>query len=106
VRATPTVYQDEVVNKTAEFKSKIRAAVNSKLKVDECRIAITSAEERHEKYAKHAVASLAAPMTDQQLQQTFMEQSSPVLGSTHAGRLSQQLWEIQDARDVSTVVLV
>jgi aconitate decarboxylase len=103
-RATPAEYTDEVVQETADLRSKITATVDKSIRADECKIVAETRSGKVKKHVEHAVGSLARPLSDAQLQTKFVEQVEPILGKDEASKLFTQLMNVLEAQNVGKVI--
>lgn len=106
-KAGPAQYADEVVTnqEITSIRDKIDAVADETLGADEAEIkAEFSDGQQLSKHITHAIGSLEAPMTDDQLEQKFIDQVGQALGSQAATQASKSCWAIADARSLGEVV--
>lgn len=83
------------------LRRRIFAVVAEDLKSDEARVAVTLHDgRRFEAAALPCVGSTRRPMTDEQLQAKFLDQTSAVIGLERASELSDYCWNLATAADV------
>jgi aconitate decarboxylase len=104
-KASPAEYTDEVVQRTATLREKITATVDGDIEPDECRIVVDSSSGRHEKHVKHAIGSLAKPLTLEHLRQKFVDQVEPLVGKADVSKLFEDLTGMLEVKSVSTLVV-
>lgn len=105
-KAGPAQYADEVVTDTAviEVRDKVEAKADKNLGADETVVAITFKDgSRLEKHVLHALGSLEVPMSDEQLEEKFLDQCLPVLGD-RTQAVSDRCWKIGEAKDIAEIV--
>lgn len=103
-KATPTEYTEAIVKQTAELREMTTANVDPNLSPDECRIAVRTRAKPWKKHVEHAVGSLANPMSNEQFQQKFQDQVSPVIGPQSSTALFSALEKIVDSSDVAEML--
>jgi aconitate decarboxylase len=102
-KAGPAQYEDYVVlsNEIVTVREKIDAAADESLAADETYITLTLHNGINlEKHVSHALGSLEVPMTDLQLEEKFIDQCLPVLGSEGAEQASKACWGLESSTDV------
>lgn len=102
-KAGPAQYADEVVrdSKVIELREKTDAIAVDSLRADESIVEVTFSDgKKLTKHIMHAIGSLEVPMTDEQLQEKFIDQCSLVLADK-AVEVSQTAWDLAHAEDVS-----
>lgn len=102
-KAGPAQYEDEVVvsQEVVGVRDRIGATGDGKLGPDEAEIVVEFQDGRTlTKHVKHAIGSLEVPMTDQRLEDKFIDQVSPVLGREGARKASESCWTLKGAGDV------
>ncbi|EXJ65348.1 hypothetical protein A1O7_01689 [Cladophialophora yegresii CBS 114405] len=105
-KAGPAQYADEVVrsNEIVSIRDRIDATAGEKLGADETEIVVEFQDGKElKKHVKHAIGSLEVPMTDEQLQEKFLDQVSLVLGDG-AKKASDIAWSLKGVGDVATLV--
>ena len=86
-------------------RDKIDAKEDKTLKPDETMLTIIFADgSKLEKHVQHAVGSLVAPMTDEQLTTKFVDQAGLVLGEASARSASDSAWRIRESRNVAEIL--
>ena len=106
-KAGPAQYADDVVtsNEITSIRDKIDATADEKLGADEAEILVEFQDGKElKKHVKHAIGSLEVPITNEQLQEKFLDQVSPVLGEEGAKMASETAWRLKDAGDVASLV--
>ena len=106
-KAGPAQYADDVVtsNEIVSVREKIDATSDEKLGADETEIVIQlEGGEELKKHVKHAIGSIEVPMTDEQLQEKFIDQVAPVLGIDGAKKASKAAWGLKNAPDLAALV--
>ncbi|KAK5284530.1 hypothetical protein LTR40_000200 [Exophiala xenobiotica] len=106
-KAGPAQYDDSVVRSQdiISVRDKIDAVADDKLGADETEIVVEfSNGEKLTKHVTHAIGSLEVPMTDQQLEDKFIDQVTEALGSQKASEASQSCWTIGDAASAGDLV--
>lgn len=104
-KASPAEYTNGVVRQTAKLREKITASVDKSIQSDECRIVVQRSSGRLEKHVKHAIGSLAKPLTLEHLRQKFIAQAGPVIGDDGAGSLFENISKILDDGNISSLVV-
>lgn len=107
-KAGPAQYADEVVTseEIVSVRDRISAVADKTLGADEAEI-VVEFEDGHEaltKHVKHAIGSLEVPMTDEQLQEKFLDQVHPVLGMDGAKKASEAAWGLGKLHDIGMLV--
>jgi aconitate decarboxylase len=105
-KAGPAQYEDDVVlnNTVVAVRDKIDAAPNESLAADETHVTVVLRDgSRIEKHIYHALGSLEVPMTDAQLEQKFIDQCLPILGSDRVQQASQSCWSLESSMDVGQI---
>ncbi|KAF7195782.1 hypothetical protein HII31_02917 [Pseudocercospora fuligena] len=104
-KAGPAEYDDNVVKSSAELRDKIDATSSDEIASDAANVIVHFLDgSKLEKSVEHAVGSLEVPMTDEQLTEKFVDQSSLVLGKENALRASELAWSIGEASDVGDAI--
>ncbi|KAL6241908.1 hypothetical protein RBB50_011153 [Rhinocladiella similis] len=106
-RAGPAEYTDEIVTnkEVIAARNKVKITVDNTLGADEVHLTMMLKEGVVlEKHVLHAVGSLQAPMTDDQLTAKFLGEASRVLGEDRARRASDAGWKIGEVEDVAAVL--
>jgi aconitate decarboxylase len=106
-KAGPAQYDDNVVRSQdiISVRDKIDAVADEKLGADETEIVVEfSNGEKLTKHVTHAIGSLEVPMTDQQLEDKFIDQVTEALGSGKASEASQCCWPVGDAANAGDLV--
>lgn len=83
-RAGEHEYSDDVVTDPAvvALRSKVEAIVDEQMDEAAADVTVHTANgETHHILVEHAVGSLQKPMSDEQLKQKFMDQSTPIIGA-------------------------
>lgn len=107
-KAGPAQYADDVVtsDEIVSVRDKIDAEADQKLGADETEIVVEFQDGKQlKKHVKHAIGSLEVPLTDEQLQEKFLDQVSLVLGEKGAKKASDTAWGLKDAGDVAVLVI-
>lgn len=108
-KATPAQYEDTVVQDTTvvELRGRIDATIDSALRPDEAHVKVVFKDGRvHEKHVHHAVGSLEVKMTNEQLEEKFLDQCSPVLGADKARKASEALWKLQEIGSLAEITSI
>ncbi|KAK5460853.1 hypothetical protein LTS15_002916 [Exophiala xenobiotica] len=108
-KAGPAQYDDNVVGSQdiISVRDKIDAVADDKLGADETEIVVEfSNGKKLTKHVTHAIGSLEVPMTDQQLEDKFIDQVTEALGSEKASEASQSCWTIGDAASAGDLVRI
>ena len=105
-KAGPAQYVDDVVigKDIVSVRDKIEAAVDEKLGADETEIVVQFEDAELRKHVQHAIGSLEKPMTDEQLQEKFLDQVAPVLGKEGANVASERAWGLKEVGNVASLV--
>ena len=106
-KAGPAQYADEVVRSAdvVALREKIEAEADEGLKADEALIQVKLRNgEVLNKHVVHAVGSLESPMSDEALEEKFIDQAALVLGRERAEEASQAARWIGYADDVVEVI--
>lgn len=102
-RAGLAQFTDDVATHptVVHLRDKVDATSDASLRPDEARVRVDFGEGvASEKHVQHAVGSLEAPMTNEQLDAKFVEQCAPVLGEDIAKKSSDHCWRLRDVDDV------
>ncbi|KAL1388103.1 2-methylcitrate dehydratase [Phyllosticta capitalensis] len=102
-RAGLAQFTDDVATHptVVHLRDKVDATSDASLRPDEARVRVDFGEGvASEKHVQHAVGSLEAPMTNEQLDAKFVEQCAPVLGEDIAKKSSDHCWLLRDVDDV------
>ncbi|KAI9695094.1 MAG: hypothetical protein M1820_008919 [Bogoriella megaspora] len=102
-KAGPAQYEDKVVTseEIVSVRGKIEATVDESLAADEAFIKLTMKDGTIlEKHVKHAIGSLEVPMTDEQLEEKFIDQVIRVLGQEGAAKASKACRSIDSIESV------
>ncbi len=105
-KAGPAQYDDDVVLSTeiVTVRDKIDATADQSLGADETYITVTLQDgKKIEKHISHALGSLEVPMTDAQLEEKFVDQCLPVLGSDGVQKASKACWALERSPDVGEI---
>ena len=105
-KAGPAQYADEVVtsDEVVRLRDKCDAEADRSLRADEVVIEVTLKNgKRLEKHVEHAIGSLEVPMTDEQLEDKFVDQCLPVLGD-RTRQISKLCWSVGHAPDVAKIL--
>ncbi|KAH7049353.1 mmge/prpd family protein-like protein [Macrophomina phaseolina] len=108
-KATPAQYEYAVVQDSTvvALRDKINATIDSALRPDEAHVKIQFKDGSvHEKHVDHAVGSLEVKMTDDQLEEKFVDQCSPVLGTDKAREASEALWRLQEVSNLAELTSI
>lgn len=103
-KAGPAEYADDVVTRSevVALRDRIDAVPDQSLQADEVFLRVSLKDGAIlEKHVKHAVGSLEVPMTDDQLEEKFIDQVSLVVGEARAREASQLAWELSTADNVA-----
>ena len=106
-KAGPAQYADKVVTDplVTSVRDKIDATPDKDLAADETYLTVYFTNgAKLEKHVQHAIGSLEVPMTDEQLTEKFVDQSSLVLGDEGAQAASVAAWKIGETDDVAKVL--
>jgi len=106
-KAGPAQYEDVVVlsDEIVSVRDRIEAEADKGLAADETYITLTLRDGRKiEKHVKHALGSLEVPMTDEQLEEKFVDQCALVLGEEGTKRASERCWGLESSKDVGEIV--
>ena len=106
-KAGPAQYADEVVagDDVVSVRDRIEATVDETLGADETEIVILFEDGSElKRHVEHAIGSLEVPMTDEQLQEKFLDQVAPVLGVAGAKKASETAWAWKGFDDVAALV--
>jgi len=108
-KATPAQYEDAVVldNKVIEVRDKIDAKADKDLLADQTVIVVEMQDgSKFEKKVEHAVGSLEVPITDEQLEEKFLDQSSHAVGQDKAKKASDACWKLESVSDMAQLASV
>jgi len=91
-----------------DIRGKVVATVDEGIQSDEAVVTLTmqdtdESESKIEKHVKHAIGSLADPMTNKQLKEKFVKQVSSILGAAGAEKLDGMAWNVLDLGDVAGI---
>lgn len=105
-KAGPAQYADDVVlnDDIVAVRDKINVTVDESLAADETYLTMILRDETTiEKHIGHALGSLEVPMTDTQLEEKFIDQCLPVLGSDCVQQASKACWGLEHSGDVREI---
>ena len=86
------------------LRDRVSTVVDPAIKEDQVRIAITLKDGRRlEKFIEHAVGSVDAPMSDQDLEAKFAAQAEGVLPATQARRAMDLCWNLETLPDAAAL---
>jgi 2-methylcitrate dehydratase PrpD len=102
--ATPAHYTNEIVAQTAGLRGKIVAVVDPDVQADECFCSVETTTGSLKKHVKHAVGSLACPMSSKQFEDKFHGQVGPVLGGDASLILFTSLGAIMEAGNITSIL--
>jgi aconitate decarboxylase len=108
-KAGPAQYDDNVVasQEIISVREKIDATADESLMADETEIVVEfEGGVTLEKHVEHAIGSLEVPMTDEQLQEKFIDQVNPVLGAEGTEKASKACWSLKEASDLLTLASI
>ncbi|KIW17933.1 hypothetical protein PV08_05128 [Exophiala spinifera] len=103
-RAGPAEYADDIVTskEVISIRNKVGIMADTTLGADEVHLNMKLKNGVVlKKHILHAVGSLQAPMTDDQLTTKFLCEASRVLGKDGAKRASNAAWKIGDLEDIA-----
>jgi len=103
-RAGPAEYADDIVTskEVISIRNKVGIMADTTLGADEVHLNMKLKNGVVlKKHILHAVGSLQAPMTDDQLTTKFLCEASRVLGKDGAERASNAAWKIGDLEDIA-----
>ncbi|KAI7471971.1 hypothetical protein KC351_g11878 [Hortaea werneckii] len=87
------------------IRDRVGATSNEDVRADEAHLQIYFADgQTLAKHVKHAVGSLEKPMTDGQLMEKFLDQTTLVLGKAKAVAASDIAWAVADRSDVAAML--
>ena len=106
-KATPAQYKDAVVQDPAviQLRGRVEATVNKELRTDEAKVVVRFEQDAFEKHVEHAVGSVQVPMTNEQLEEKFLDQVSSVVGQQQAKKASQVCWNLENVTDMKEITL-
>lgn len=98
-------YSDEKVQKTAEFRKKIKPIPNATLKEDQAiaKLILYNGKE-FECKIEHATGSIFNPMTQSHLINKFTKLVSPIIGSTNASFLTDKVLELEKLLNIRELI--
>ena len=89
----------------ARLRERVRVHTDPEQDKDSARVVLTLRDGRTvERHVAHNLGTPDNPMTDQQLEDKFLDLAAPVLGRAGAERLAEMCWRIVELDDVSTVL--
>ncbi|KAI7251071.1 hypothetical protein KC343_g5787 [Hortaea werneckii] len=106
-KAGPTQYSDATVtdSKVMSIRDRVEAVPNEDIRADEAHLQVFFADgQTLAKHVKHAVGSLEKPMTDGQLTEKFLDQTTLVLGKAKAVAASDIAWAVGERSDVAAML--
>lgn len=104
-QVTPSQYDDAVVQDAyvIAVRDRFRAEIDKSLAADEANILVRfKGGQALEKHVEHAVGSVEVPLSDQRLQEKFVDQCQKVLGAD-VSVASDALWNIENVEDVADI---
>ncbi|KAF2236193.1 MmgE/PrpD family protein [Viridothelium virens] len=105
-KAGPAQYEDPLVisQEIVGVRERFEATADGNLMADEADILLTMKDGTVlRKHVEHAIGSLEAPMTDEQLQTKFKDQSMPVLGRNGTAAASKAFRSMEGAESVAKI---
>ena len=99
-------FSDRAVNDPAivALRRRVTATVDPAMAPDAAHIALALADgSRAEAHVKHAIGSIARPMTDADLERKFLALTRPHLGEARARQLLDLAWRIETLDSAATV---
>lgn len=111
-KATPAEYEDEVVQRAevVELRSKIEAIVDEDMGAEQCVVEVRLGGKDEgrvvTKRVEHAVGSLEAPMSEEQLREKFLDQAGKAVGEEKAGLADTVCRHVAEVRDVRVLLNV
>jgi aconitate decarboxylase len=127
-KAGPAQYADEVVANpnVVAIRDKVQAEISDSIAADQCKVEVklvdsstsdsasadgtvliistgSSETSLFSKYIEHALGSLEVEMTDQQLEEKFLDQCELVIGKS-AKTVSDTCWSLEHAEDVGRFI--
>lgn len=106
-KAGPAQYADDVVRdrQVISIRDKTDAIADDSLRADEAVVEVVFVNgQKLLKHIRHAIGSLEVPMSDEQLQEKFIDQCSLVLGEVNAKKASTAAWGIPTSGNVSEII--
>ncbi|KAI4145720.1 MAG: hypothetical protein LQ340_006191 [Diploschistes diacapsis] len=106
-KAGPAQYADEIVtdSNVIELRDRIQAEADERLRTDEVVVEVElKGGEKLSKHVEHAIGSLEVPMSDEQLEEKFVDQCELVLGREEAEEVSEAAWKIGEVEDAVEII--
>lgn len=105
-KAGPPQFSDERAraDDVVRLRDLLRVDLDPAIARDECRLRARVGDTWHDVHVPHATASVARPMTDDQLDAKCFALTAPRLGDDAARRLLDALFDLDGAADVAAVV--
>ena len=100
-------YSDRAVRdvRTTTLRDKVNATVDAAIKPDQVDMTITLKDGRRlHKFIEHAIGSIAAPMTDKQLEAKFTSLATEILPAAQASALMDACWNIEKAPSTAGII--
>ena len=100
-------YSDQAVRdvKTTTLRDKVNAAIDPAIKPDQVDMTITLKDgSRMHKFIEHAIGSIAAPMTDKQLEAKFTSLAGEILPVAQTRALMDACWNIERLPSTASII--
>jgi aconitate decarboxylase len=100
-------FLDEVCNDSlvASIRDKIDVTTDAKLRDDEAQLRVIFKDGKHQdEHVDHAKGSLERPMTEQDLERKFIDQSELIMGLEKCRKIMKACWTIDEIEDISTLL--
>lgn len=108
-KGTPAQYEDSVVvsSEVTTVRDKITATADEGIRADETVIMVKMKDGKtFEKHIDHAIGSLKVPLTEDLLQEKFIDQAERAIGAEGAKKASDQCWGLEAVDDVASIAEV
>jgi 2-methylcitrate dehydratase PrpD len=103
---SPTAFTDEVVNdpEIVALRQKVKADTDRSIHEDQVELVVTlKGGRRVEKRVEHAIGSLDRPLSREELERKFVNQTAPILGEAAATRLLGEAWRLPELQDAAAI---
>ena len=100
-------YADDIVNRADVVALRAKVNVTTDTSISEASVdikAILKSGEEISIFVKHAIGSVANPMSDAQLEQKFSSLSEPIIGKEKTQELIAALWNLGQAKDLKHIL--
>jgi 2-methylcitrate dehydratase PrpD len=88
----------------AALRRKVHAVADETLAKDEAYATVTAGGVRHAAHVAHASGTTDNPMSDAAIEEKFLANATPAIGSERARRVSERVWSLEACADVCELI--